>query len=175
VTRRQGWTKSTPAGAVATGPRPRSMRALLPILSVAVGAAVRLAAPNSVTGIRPLAFGTVFPGVPRVVSRTDPVNSGQFNLTGKKNRNVLLTFTLPATMAGPAGATMPLVFGATDAGYSASQSVGNQVAFDPRLPHTVTLSNSGAGSVFLGGRVNPAANQRAGGYTGTVTLTVVFL
>ena len=61
-----------------------------------------------------------------------------------------------------------------DAGYSVTQSVGNQVPFDPHVTKTVTLANNRLGSVFLGGTVNPAVNQRAGGYTGTVTLSVVF-
>ena len=153
------------------------MRVALTFLSLVFGALLPLAAQNSVTGIRPLVFGTVFPGVAKVVLRTDPVNSGQFNLRGGRRGVVQLTFTLPASMAGPAGATLPLVFGANDAGYSPTQSVGNQtVSWDPRTPQNVTLSNTnpGRGSVFLGGSANPAVSQRAGSYTGTVTLSVVF-
>jgi hypothetical protein len=77
-------------------------------------------------------------------------------------------------MTGPAGATLPLAFGGNDAGFSVSQSVNNQVAFDPRTPYQPTLSNNGRGSVFLGGTANPSVGQRAGNYTGTITLTVVF-
>jgi hypothetical protein len=115
----------------------------------------------------------VFPGISVAVLRTDPANSAQFNLKGHPGGSASLTFLLPAVMTGPAGATMPLVFGGNDAGFSAAQSIGSQVAFDPRAPYLATLTTNRA-SVFLGGRVNPSVGQRAGNYTGTVTLTVVF-
>jgi len=130
--------------------------------------------PLTVTGIRGVTFGAVLPGVPRVVLRTDPANSGQFDIKGPKS-NVLLSFVLPLTMTGPAGAQMPLIFGASDGGFSQTQSIGSQVGFDPKQPFTATLSNSGRGSVFLGATANPATNQRAGGYTGTIILNVTVL
>jgi len=76
-------------------------------------------------------------------------------------------------MTGPAGATLPLVFGGNDGGFSASQSIASQVGFDPRTPYLATFASNRA-SVFLGGTANPSVSQRAGTYTGTVTLTVVF-
>ncbi len=131
--------------------------------------------PLTVTGVRGVTFGAVLPGVPRVVTRTDPANSGQFDIRGLNRSNVLLTFILPLTMTGPAGAQMPLVFGSSDAGYSRVQAIGSQVGFDPKQPFTATLANNGRGSVFLGGTANPTANQRAGAYTATITLTVTVL
>jgi hypothetical protein len=70
---------------------------------------------------------------------------------------------------------MPLTFSSADAGYSQSQSIASQVGFDPRQPFTATLSNNGRGSVFVGATASPAANQRAGAYTATITLTVTVL
>lgn len=130
--------------------------------------------PLTVTGTRPLTFGTVLPGVPRVILRTDPVNSGQFDLTGDKNSQVELTFTLPTVMTGPAGATLPLVFEGSDAGYSQSQSISSQVGFDPKQPFLARLSKIGRGSVFIGATANPGASQRAGGYTAMLTLSVAY-
>ena len=150
------------------------MRASLTILSLAFGAASPLAAQQtSVVGVRPLAFGGLFPGVPRAVLRTDPASSAQFDLKGHPNGSASLTFLLPAVMTGPAGATLPLVFGGNDAGFSASQSITSQVGFDPRTPYLATFPGNRA-SVFLGGTASPSVSQRAGAYTGTVTLTVVF-
>jgi uncharacterized protein DUF4402 len=146
----------------------------LTICSLAFGATLPLAAQTGVVGVRPLAFGTVLPGVPAVVSRTDPAKSGQFNLTGRRNGFVLIRFTLPTVMNGPAGATMPLVFSTADAGYSVSQAVGNQVVIDPHTAHLQRLSGTGRGSVFVGGTTTPAANQRAGDYKGTLTLSATF-
>jgi hypothetical protein len=113
--------------------------------------------------------------VPRVISRTDPANSGQYDIRGSNRRQVLLSFVLPLSMTGPAGALMPLRFGASDAGYSQSQTIGSQVAFDPKQPFTATLSNNGRGSVFVGATANAATNQRAGAYTATLILNVTVL
>jgi hypothetical protein len=131
--------------------------------------------PLTITGVRGVTFGAVFPGVPRVINRTDPANSGQFDIKGPNRNNVLLSFVLPLTMTGPAGAQMSLSFGSSDAGYSQSQAIGSQVGFDPKQSFTATFSNNGRGSVFIGGTANPAANQRAGSYTATITLTVTVL
>jgi hypothetical protein len=130
--------------------------------------------PLTVTGVRGITFGAVFPGVPRPITRTDPANSGQFDIKGPKG-DVLLSFVLPTTMAGPAGAQMPIAFGSSDAGFSQSQSIGSQIGFDPRQPFTATLSNNGRGSVFIGAIANPTTSQRAGPYTATITLTVTVL
>ncbi len=132
------------------------------------------AKPLTVTGVRGPTFGAVLPGVARVISRSDPANSGQFDIKGPKG-NVLLSFVLPLTMTGPAGAQMPLSFGASDAGFSQTQAIGSQVGFDPKQPFTATLSSSGRGSVFVGATANPATNQRAGAYTATIILNVTVL
>jgi len=130
--------------------------------------------PLTVTGIRGVTFGAVLPGVPRVVLRTDPANSGELDLKGPKGQ-VLLTFVLPLAMTGPAGALMPISFRASDAGFSSTQSIGSQVGFDPKQPFTATLPNNGRASVFIGATANPATNQRAGAYTATLTLNVTVL
>ena len=131
--------------------------------------------PLTVTGVRGVNFGAVLPGVPRVVLRTDPANSGQFDIRGPKGGPVLLSFVLPLNMTGPAGALMPIVFGSSDAGFSATQNIGSQVGFDPRQPTTVIFPNNGNVSVFVGATANPRSNQRAGAYTGTIILTVTYL
>jgi len=130
--------------------------------------------PLTVTGMRGVTFGAVLPGVPLVVIRSDPANSGQFDIKGTKGQ-VLLSFVLPLTMTGPAGAQMPLTFGASDAGFSQTQAIGSQVGFDPKQTFTATLSNSGRGSVFVGATADPATNQRAGAYTATIILNVTVL
>jgi len=130
--------------------------------------------PLTVTGVHGVTFGAILPGVPRVVLRTDPANSGQLDIKGPKG-NVLLSFVLPLTMTGPSGALMPLAFGASDAGYSATQAIGSQVGFDPKQSFTATIPNNGRASVFLGATANAAANQRAGAYTATIILNVTVL
>jgi hypothetical protein len=131
--------------------------------------------PLSVTGMHNLTFGAVFPGVPRVIGRTDAANAGQYDVGYAKFAPIQLTFTLPSSMAGPAGATMPLVFGANDAGYSSPETITSQVGFDPRVPFATTLDKNGRAAVFIGGTAQPLASQRAGAYSATITLTVTVL
>ena len=131
--------------------------------------------PVTVQGVHSLTFGVLLAGVNKSVLRTDAINSGQFTVTGPHNGLVLLTFTLPGTMAGPAGATLPLSFGSNDGGWSPPQQVGTQTGFDPRVPYTAPLDQNGKVSVFLGGTAKPTSNQKAGSYSGTITLTVVAL
>lgn len=131
--------------------------------------------PLRVTGVRDLQFGTVIPGIPALILRTDAANGAQYRLTGEKNTAVQLQFTLPTTMNGPSGATMPLSFGASDAGFSPSETVTSQVGFDPRVPFVGTLSNNGRAAVFLGGQALPAGGQQSGTYTATITLTVSYV
>lgn len=128
--------------------------------------------PISVTGVQSLAFGTLIPGLPSSVSRSDAARSGQFLVEGPHDTQGSLTFTLPSVLTGPAGATLPLTFAGSDAGYSQSQNIGSQVGFDPKVPFLITFGQQGRGSVFLGGTAHPAPSQRAGSYTGTVTLNL---
>jgi hypothetical protein len=69
---------------------------------------------------------------------------------------------------------MPIVFAGNDAGYSQTQAIGSQVAFDPKQSFLATLNGRGRGSVFIGATARPAPTQRAGSYTGTLTLNVVY-
>ncbi|PYP57427.1 MAG: hypothetical protein DMD44_10175 [Gemmatimonadetes bacterium] len=128
--------------------------------------------PLTVTGIQSLTFGTLIPGIPSVVSRTDAVKSGRFDVGGPHDTQGRLTFTLPSVLTGPAGATLPLTFSGSDAGFSQSQNIGSQIGFDPKQPFLMTFSGQGRGSVFLGATARPAPTQRAGSYTGTITLNL---
>ena len=141
-------------------------------LTVVVATPVFGQRPIAVTGVQSLSFGTLLPGVPTVVSRTDAAKSGQFMIQGPHGTQGQLTFTLPSVLTGPGGATLALTFGGSDAGYSQSQNIGSQIGFDPRQAFVVTFSQQGSGSVFLGGTARPAPTQRAGAYTATITLNL---
>ena len=150
-------------------------RALLILLSLAGASLGAQERPLTVSGVRALVFGTVLPGIPRTVPRTDPVNGGEFNIKGPKFGNVQITFSLPGAMAGPGGATLPLSFVGSVAGFSASQSIGSQVGFDPQQTFAGQLSKNGRASVYIGGTAQPQASQRAGGYTAILTMSVTIL
>lgn len=127
-----------------------------------------------VDGIRALAFGPLLAGAPAKVVRTDPARSGQFDITAQNNDLVILSFSLPTSMSGPAGTSLPLTFSGSDAGFSQVQSIGDQVAFDPRQAYVATMGQQGVSSIFLGGTATPAFNQPPGVYTATITLTVMY-
>jgi hypothetical protein len=146
----------------------------LPLL---LGLAAPLAAqrPIQVQGIKNLAFGLLLAGTPGSVPRTDPVRAGQINVTAQPKSPIIIQISLPASMSGPAGATLPLAFGANDAGYSSLGSIASQVAFDPRNSAVVlTNTSNGRGTIYLGGTASPAFNQQPGNYTGVITITVAY-
>jgi hypothetical protein len=125
----------------------------------------------TVSGARDLDFGNVFPGVNKVIG-VGAATSGQFALTGQSSANVNLTFTLPANLAS-GGNNLPI--GTWTGCHNTSNSTAGCTAFTPSAAATASAF-SGAGSlwVWVGGTVSPAANQAAGVYTGTVTLTAAY-
>jgi hypothetical protein len=144
-------------------------------LTAALAAAPLAAQTLQVRGQRPLTFGVVLPGVPRVVLRTDPANSGEYDIRYRRFSVLLLQFTLPTSLTGPGGATMPLSFGTDDAGFAPGGAIGSQIGFDPNAGGVGVLPNNGRASVFLGGTAQPLTGQAPGAYTGTVVLTVTVL
>lgn len=156
------------------------MRTALPILLVSgallSGSARAEAQFIQVTGIQGVDFGSMVPGISKVVSRTDALSGARFDIKGAGSaRTVELQFSLPAALSGPGGASLPLSYAAGDAGYSAEQSIGSQTGFDPRTPFVAALSRNGRGSVFLGCRASPGANQPPGSYSATLTLSVAYV
>lgn len=130
---------------------------------------------QAVIGQQNLSFGTVIPGVPTTIARTDPVGSGQFRITSGWLQNVTVSFTLPTVMNGPLGATMPITFLNTDGGFSGwNGSITNQTQFNPNSPYNGFIW-WGTAVVYLGGRVNPSPTQRGGSYTANIVMTVIFL
>jgi hypothetical protein len=140
----------------------------------ASGSAAQASRPLTVTGLRQLDFGTLFPGVPATVLRTDAAFSGAFDMRGTNRAEVSISMTLPAALLGPGGRTLPLQFTAGDAGYSQSNTIGAATAFDPRVPLVTRLANNGRLYVWLGGTALPASTQWPGDYNATVTLTAAY-
>jgi len=152
----------------------RGLIVLAATLLGVVGLASAQGRPLRATGTRGMTFGSLLPGVPAHVSRSDPARSGEFELRGERFAVLQLDFLLPTGMTGPFGATMPLTFDAADGGFSSAESITAQTAFDPRAPAYGRLSNNGRATVFLGGTARPSANQRAGAYAASITLTVSY-
>lgn len=125
----------------------------------------------TVTGARDLAFGSVFPGVAKTVVVSD-ATSGRFDLTGQSSGNVNVSFTLPTNLTSGAN-NLPI--GTWSGCTNATNTTTGCTSFTPSAGATATaLSGAGALFVWVGGTVSPAANQAAGAYTATVTLTAAY-
>ena len=149
-----------------------------------------LAAPLTANGTRALRFGVIVPGTTSVTVLPGSAAGGEFRLSGVKNRkSVDISFTLPAAMTGPAGATIPLDFNGNYAGLceiddatgscvSASYTTWNPIT-TPSFHDQPTRYKPGrprytydSYQVYLGGTATPAANQRQGTYTASIGVLV---
>jgi hypothetical protein len=151
----------------------RGVAVVAALVSLAAAGRVQGQALNA-TGRQQLNFGAVFPGVPEVVSRTDAANGGRFDLRGRRNSELRITMTLPASLTAPGGLVLPLLFGPNDGGWNTSNVIASARAFDPRVPLVTRLSNRGRLYIYLGGTALPSGTQRSGTYTATVTLTAAY-
>ncbi|HXM38485.1 MAG TPA: DUF4402 domain-containing protein [Gemmatimonadales bacterium] len=127
--------------------------------------------PINVVGAQNLAFGNVFPGVNKTIAATDLTNAGRFDVAGQASTPVTLSFTLPATLSS-GGNTMPITSFTGIHALLVSQAGG--VAFAPSASSTTSLSGTGQLYVWIGAQVQPATNQAAGAYSGSITLTVIY-
>lgn len=127
----------------------------------------------TVSGVRALAFGAVMGGIASQVMPSDAVKSGMFQLQSSNGNRARMQLTLPNRLNGPAGATLPISFGATDATATGNAGNSNPVTFNPNTPQNLTIVPSTPIVLFLGGTVSPAANQAVGAYANTITLTVI--
>ena len=149
-----------------------------------------LAAPLSGVGTRALQFGTIVPGTTTVTVLPKSRAGGEFRITGVRNRkSVDISFTLPASLAGPGGATIPLNFNGNYAGLceidnSNTCDAGSYVAWNPVTTPTFhdlpTRYKPGRKvyayddyQVYVGGAASPSASQRQGTYTGSIGVLLV--
>jgi hypothetical protein len=126
-----------------------------------------------ISGVRPLDFQTLVAGVPKHVARTDPVWSGEFRFT-TGSLITQVTLDVPSRLNGPGGASIPLSFSSSDAGYSPTGNINNQTqTFSPN-GETITLWLTGrrTASIFVGGTATPSAVQAPGNYSAPITLEV---
>lgn len=149
-----------------------------------------LYAPLSGTGVRPLTFGTIIPGTGPVSLAPNSASGGEWRLAGTANRKSIdISFTLPAALTGPGGATIPLDFTGNTAALCEIDLTGTCVAASylawdpvatPSFRDTPQRYRPGRPkytydvySVYMGGKAIPAAGQRAGHYTATIAVQLV--
>jgi hypothetical protein len=176
-------------GFALAAPRARA-QAAKPTATAALNVAANIvAAPLNLNGTQDLQFGAILPGTPRTVLPNAP-NAGEARGIGADQvHSLIFTFTLPSVLTGPGGATIPLSFNGNYAGTCeiTNANVCDQTSYKTWNPvatptHTDTPKNRGPGntylytrySVYIGGQASPAASQRAGTYTGSITVTVAW-
>lgn len=139
--------------------------------SANINATATVLSPITVSGTNPLAFGNVTPGVAKTIAAS-AATAGLFTVAAANSTPIAVTFTLPATLTGP-GAPMPM--SAWTGLWNQANNQGAATVFTPSaVPLNQTTSAGGAFFVWVGGTVTPAAVQTAGGYTGVITMNVVY-
>jgi hypothetical protein len=145
--------------------------------------------PVTASGVRPLNFGVVVPGTTVSVAPQTP-QGAEFHIGGLLGRkSVDITLTLPAVLAGPAGATIPLSFAGANAAACELNLLGicqaaSLVAWDPVASPTTRVRPTRFGpgpkvfvndqlALYLGASVSAPATQRAGHYTASATVVIV--
>ena len=83
-----------------------------------------------------------------------------------------LRLTLPSVLNGPGGTTMPISFKNGDAIIQGTAPGSPANNINPVANTNFDFGASTDANLWLGGRVAPSATQAAGGYQGTVSLTV---
>jgi hypothetical protein len=121
-----------------------------------------------------LTFGDVFAGLPKTISPLDPSNSGLYQIQGRRNQEIMLSFSLPANLVSIQGQTLDVDFEFGDAGFSQDQNQAGSTPFDPNVPFVVRLSPDGRAYVWLGGTSSPNSGQQSGYYEADVVLTVTY-
>jgi hypothetical protein len=152
----------------------RMRKHLLVTLLILIPASCAIA--QSITVNSNLAFGPVFQGVPKTVSRHVPGEAAEFLVSGTPNAEITLDFELPTYMH-TAGANMQLIFStidcALDSSASPDQTHPGQDNINPW--HTITCRLGSIGlTVWLGGTVVPGLTQKPGDYSAIIVLTVAY-
>lgn len=119
-----------------------------------------------------LNFGNITAGSPSTVSPSD-ATAGTFSVSGNVG-NVDLGFSLPEVLNGSED-NLPISFGGTSASWG-DNAYNSSNDFDPNEGTSVNLLEQTDRdiTVYIGGTVDPATNQAAGSYSGTVTLTATY-
>lgn len=139
--------------------------------SASLTATAIVAGALNLSSSRDLNFGTVIPGINRVIQETDPT-SGAFLVVGGVNAEVDLSYSsLPANLTDGVN-NLPVSYTGT---WNTSDAGGTGTSFTPTLGLTTRLdAATGELYVYMGGTVTPGAGQPAGTYNATITLDAAY-
>jgi len=154
--------------------------------AVATGQAIAtILASLTVTATHDLDFGSVLQGVEKVADKTVIAEAGVFQVAGAGGFEISMHLQLPTYLwNSTAGSEDRLLvsFSSTDAdidttaaGTPAVHGAGAVVDLNPNnLPDTSLGGADNILQLYLGGKVYPAVDQRAGNYLADIVLTVAY-
>ena len=122
------------------------------------------------TGAQDLDFGAIIPGFGSTVLTSDAA-SGEFVISGANGAGVDLDFVVPANLQNATFDNLPVTF---TAAVGADRATAVAIADVSAGDASTIDGTSGEVRVFLGGTATAGANQPAGTYSGTVTLTATY-
>lgn len=131
-----------------------------------------VAAGITVLHLNDLSLGTVIAGMTASVQPTE-ANAARYSVEAQPNATVKVRFTLPATLQS-AGSTLPVTFGANSGAWSTRNDPATATRFDPVEGFDVRMPVSRIIHVWIGAQVAAPGQQPAGGYAGTLTMTVSY-
>jgi hypothetical protein len=152
---------------------------------VSAQATATVQAAITVVVTQPLNFGDVYVGIPKAIGRNNDDSSAIFTITGQAGAGINVALSLPEYLSLNDGSDrMPVVFRSNDAAVDTSNTatpssmVGangwiNQNPYS--LPATAVIGSPGSNTkIYLGGKVIPSGNQKAGNYSGDIVLNVSY-
>lgn len=132
--------------------------------------------PQTVTADQDLAFGDVFPGVPKTVEKSSS-SAAEFTVTGTVDAEVTIDFDLPGYLY-TTGANMPVYFYETDCAVDTTDPPDQtSPSLDDQNPYntiTYRIGSSGRIKIWLGGQLMPGLTQKSGDYTAPIRVTVTY-
>lgn len=131
---------------------------------------------QNVTVNNNLSFGTVYPGIPKTVSKTTAGLAAEFYISGTAGNEVTIDFTLPTYM-NVGSSNMQVIFRETDCAIDTSatpdQSNPQFNNLDPWHTLTYRIGSNGL-YVWLGGIIVPGLTQTEGSYSSNIVITVTY-
>lgn len=165
------------------------------VTTVAFTAVAYVPQPLGVVAQQALQFGSVLRGAAKTVAAADASGrAATFQVTGAACAAVDVAFTLPATLAGPSAATLPIdtytadavpttssgveqtaVASVTPGGTTVRLQLGRDAGYGACASGTTWDDDNGGLRLRIGATVRPAANQAAGLYGGTLQVSVAYV
>jgi hypothetical protein len=150
---------------------------ILILIAVLLATASNPGVAQTIQVVSGLAFGNVFPTVPKSISKRTAGGAAEFHVSGTAGAEVLITFLALPSYLSQGGFNMNVIINNTDCAVD-SNAVPNQSSpsldnANPWQPITYRLGSAGL-TIWLGGTVIPNIGQKPGSYSGPIQVKVQY-